>query len=377
MQHTLGHFDCPACEETRKLVMLTEDVRLLPFDRAVTQWLETRRNKLAPATVHNNQEYAAPLVRFFGAMPLGEIHIGHINNYQVARQAEIRASKQHKVAKRGLPPANSDGASRINHELSVMQQLLRRLGLWEPIAKFYEPLPLPTDGPGLALEPEEESYFFEVARSRPRWLLAYCCDLLSNATAAGPKEIRMLRLQDIDHNARTLFIHERVKTKYRTRVVPCNDDAWWAVEQLLARAKKLGSVDPMHYLLPHRAKKMGEKPDPTRPMGSWKKAHYAIRAEVAKKFPRLARLRKYDFRHNATTRLLENPLISERTIEEFIGHRLGSKTKERYSHIRMEARRAAADALNTGHVVTRRPPMRAAAAAAVAATPTVIEEAAG
>jgi integrase len=91
-------------------------------------------------------------------------------------------------------------------------------------------------------------------------------------------------------------------------------------------------------------------------MGSWKKAHYAIRKEAAKKFPRLATLRRYDFRHNATTKMLENPEISERTIEEFIGHRLGSKTKEKYSHIRMEARRHAAASLDSGHSLRQREP---------------------
>jgi len=32
-------------------------------------------------------------------------------------------------------------------------------------------------------------------------------------------------------------------------------------------------------------------------MGSWKKAWYALRAEAAKKYPRLATVRMYDLRH--------------------------------------------------------------------------------
>jgi hypothetical protein len=42
-------------------------------------------------------------------------------------------------------------------------------------------------------------------------------------------------------------------------------------------------------------------------MDSWKKAWYALRAEAGKKFPRLAKLRRYDLRHHSLTRLMEDP----------------------------------------------------------------------
>jgi integrase len=336
--------------------MIPEQFGELTFTEAAALWLGSRQNKLSPVTVGHYSAYMKSLGTFFGEMRLCDIHIGNINEYQRLRQEEIRTSPQHKHSKRGRPADNTDGASRINHEFSALAQIMKRGGLWDAIAKFYEPLPLPHEGPGIALTPEEEAHVFEVASSNKRWFLAYCADLLSNATATGPGEIRFLRLRDIHLDLPAFDVHERVKNGFRVRRVPCNDDAVWALQQLVDRALRLGAHLPEHFLLPHRAHAKGARPDPTRPMGSWKKAHYAIRKEAAKKFPRLATLRRYDFRHNATTKMLENPEISERTIEEFIGHRLGSKTKEKYSHIRMEARRHAAASLDSGHSLRQREP---------------------
>lgn len=82
----------------------------------------------------------------------------------------------------------------------------------------------------------------------------------------------------------------------------------------LERAEKLGALLPEHYLLPHRAHRKGAEPDPTRPMGSWKKAHYSMCREAAKKFPRLSRMRLYDYRHTAATDMLEDSRLSYATL---------------------------------------------------------------
>jgi integrase len=93
----------------------------------------------------------------------------------------------------------------------------------------------------------------------------------------------------------------------------------------------------------------------------WKKAWYLLRSELTKKYPRLAKLRVYDLRHNAITKLLENPSISEEVIEDLAGHSISSKMKKRYSHIRMDAKRKAVQAIcNDG--VSRTPITTAACA---------------
>jgi integrase len=296
------------------------------FSTACEAWLAPRN--IAPGSVRSYRACFRALMPAFGNMRLNEIRIEHFSAYQRSRSA---------------------GPSRINHELNTVSQILDRVNLWEPMKRGYDPLPLPRSC-GIALEPEEERHLFTVAQSKPgHWLVAYCASLISNATTCGPGEIKGLRLMDIDLPRRLIRIRVCLKNRFRERDVPLNDDAAWAVEKLLERAREMGASAPEHYLLPHRADKVGAKPDPSRPMYSWKKAWGSLKTEAAKKYPRLARMRSYDLRHNAITKMLENPEISERVVEEMAGHRLGSNVKEKYSHIRMQARRDTAAALNGNH----------------------------
>jgi hypothetical protein len=122
----------------------------------------------------------------------------------------------------------------------------------------------------------------------------------------------------------------------------------WLAPRNIAPGSVRSYPAPEHCLLPHRAEEKGAQVDPARPMDGWKKAGDSLRKEVAKKYPRLARMRMYDL-HNAITKIPETPEISERVVEEMAGHRLGSKVKEKYSHIRIQARREAAAALNGTH----------------------------
>jgi integrase len=52
----------------------------------------------------------------------------------------------------------------------------------------------------------------------------------------------------------------------------------------------------------------------------------------------------YSFRHYAITKLLENPDVSEETAEAIAGH-ISHCMKRRYSHTRVEVKRAAVEAL--------------------------------
>lgn len=347
-QHTLGHLDCPACLKAKNDTMYGERLGECLFPEAAQLWLRGRKS-ISERTAQHYRDYIQSLTVFFAKMQLKQIHIGHVATYQQSRQAQIRGSVRHRASKTSRHPLPTDGASRINHELSCLGQILRKAGLWQDLKRFYEPLPLPKESPGMAITEEEERHLFAIARTNPRWRLAYLCAIVSRNTTAGPGEIRCLRLCDVEldtPHGSFLHIVEGVKNEFRKRPVPLNDDARKAIEQLVDRAHRLGASEPQHYLLPHRAARRGELADPTRPMGSWKKAHWAMCAEAAKKFPRLARMRLYDYRHTAATDLLEDPSISYTTIEHMMGHRLHSKTKRKYDHLRNSALRVAADVLS-------------------------------
>jgi hypothetical protein len=65
--------------------------------------------------------------------------------------------------------------------------------------------------------------------------------------------------------------------------------------------------------------------------------------------PRLLTGDPVDFRHTAATVLMEDPTMSWNTIENVLGHRIGSKTKRKYEHIRDATIKAAAEVLQAGY----------------------------
>ncbi|HUS09715.1 MAG TPA: tyrosine-type recombinase/integrase [Pyrinomonadaceae bacterium] len=88
--------------------------------------------------------------------------------------------------------------------------------------------------------------------------------------------------------------------------------------------------------------------DPTTPLGSWKKAWSKLTIKAG-----LAGLRFHDLRHHSITELAESG-CSEQTIKAIAGH-VSQRMLDRYSHIRLEAKRNALEALSTGQNATVRP----------------------
>jgi hypothetical protein len=119
------------------------------------------------------------LSAFFGQTKVGDISADQIRSYQQMRTQQC-------------------GPSGINHECSVLQQMLKRVGLWEGIRANYEPIPLPKESRGRALSPEERTKLFEAAQKSSNWEAAFLFAMLSINTTAEPKEIATLRMKDID-----------------------------------------------------------------------------------------------------------------------------------------------------------------------------------
>ena len=316
---------------------------------ALTFWLDSRKT-IAPGTRRDYQECIKHLVKFFGQLPLRDIHIGHIQSYQEFRKL-------------------TNGPMRINREVGVLGSVLAQAGLWTELKPVYHRLLQPKSKRGIALEPEEEATLWKIAASNPRWQLVYWCSVLARNTCMGTKEIRMLRLKAIDQQEfQWVRVEEGLKNKYRERTIRCNPDAGWALRNLIERAARLGDVDPEHYLLPHRARKGKRGGDPTKPQESFLFSWRKLRTELAKKYPHLARLRFYDNRHTACTRLLENPSVPYNAVEHMMGHELNSKTKRIYDHVRNTTLHAASEALSSGHIeipseptpylVERKPPRK-------------------
>jgi integrase len=168
-------------------------------------------------------------------------------------------------------------------------------------------------------------------------------------------EIRGLQWRDIDLMDRTLTIR-RSKTDAGERVIPLNANVWAAILELRERARLLcGEPQLNWYLFPHgegqgpvtRPKNrpgpevVTVKPDPTKPMSTWRTAWRKIAKEAG-----LPGLRFHDLRHHAITELAES-LASDQTIMAIAGH-VSAKMLAHYSHVRLEATRMALDALSGG-----------------------------
>ena len=138
-------------------------------------------------------------------------------------------------------------------------------------------------------------------------------------------------------------------------MIPLNGDAWTAILELRERVKLLFGSEPRPgwYVFPHGEgqgpiaqpkNRLGPRvsvtPDPTRPMSTWRTAWRSLTKTAG-----LAGLRFHDLRHHAITELAESS-ASDQTIMAIAGH-VSPKMLAHYSHVRLEARRKAVEALVT------------------------------
>ncbi len=126
-----------------------------------------------------------------------------------------------------------------------------------------------------------------------------------------------------------------------------------ALGRLRRRAEGFGTVEPSHYVFAAFTPKFklnGNRMldgvtdykitafDPNRHLHSWRSAWRTLTKKAG-----LKGFRFHDLRHCAITQLAENG-ASDSTIMAIAGH-VSRRMLERYSHVRMEAKRTALDAL--------------------------------
>jgi integrase len=308
----------PNVHKTEPRTLRTSDLAQLAFADAAQAWLETRKPYIRSRTYAAYTHSIKTLTGFFGETKFTEIDADLIRAYQRMRMLTC-------------------GASQINHECSLIQQMLKRIGRWPEIEPNYQPLLLPKESPHRALTEAEEERLYRIGSRFPEWDVAYCGFVISINTSAGPGEIRHIRLMDINWEERLLNIQpEGAKNDGRIRRIPLNDPAFEALQYLWKRAQKLGCHELTHYLLPFRVRTGNY--DPARPCKGWRTAHDALMKVCD------LRVSPYSFRHHAITKLLETADVSEETTEAIAGH-ISHKMKKRYSHIRMAVRRQAVEAL--------------------------------
>lgn len=330
-----------------KLAPSTLNFARLGFTEAAERYLEERKHGLARYSIRTEQERSRNPKAYFGTTPLNCITADHLREY-------IAWRKQQKP-QRGDAPEISNRT--VNMEVAFIRRLLKRAKRLHVVADDLRPLPERRDI-GRALTPDEKIRLLRAAKLKPEWANARLALTLALNTTMRGCEIKGLQWRDINLIDRTLTIRHS-KTEAGERVITLNADALAAVLELRERAKGFfgDNLSPDWYVFPSgegQGPKIGAnqatvKPDPEKPMISWR----SIRAEAAKgkpekgipPMPGLARLRFHDARHHAITELAETN-ASDSVIRSIAGH-VSQKMLEHYSHVRLEAKRRALEALAT------------------------------
>lgn len=286
----------------------------------------TDASYLAPKTIRDYQACAKALSKFFGRLSLGEIHIGHLREYQLARAfCDVEVGKWSRPC----------GANRINKEVAMLVCILRAARCWgEEQESFFQPLRTIEKDIPRAMTPEEQERFLAIAGNCKEWQFILWYSVLALQTTASTNELRALRRGDVLLAQGVLQIRrEGAKNKYRIRTIPLETpEVVWALERLLDRARELGSTGPHHYLFPFAESR--KHYDPLRPMSDsgLKKRWNAVRMAAG-----LDWLRPYDLRHAAITRMAEAG-VPIQVIMSFAGH-MTLRMQQHYTAISMAAKR--------------------------------------
>jgi integrase len=299
------------------------------FGQAADDYVTSRKLELVAASQAKEKQLLVQLRAHFKEEPLKVITAKRITEYRAWRADQ-------KV-----------GPATLNAEIGILRRILKRAKLWARVADDIRPLKEPSTI-GRAITEEEMQRLLKTAVIRPEWETAYLAAILCLNTTARGCELKGLQWCDIDLFARTLTIRHS-KTAAGERVVPLTDVAISALARLRRRAEGFGSVEQSHYIFAAFVPKFtfsGKKVidynvtkfDPKRHMKSWRAAWRTLTKKAG-----LPGFRFHDLRHCAITQLAENG-TSDSTIMAIAGH-VSRRMLERYSHVRMEAKRNAMETL--------------------------------
>ena len=301
-----------------KLAAVGQQFSKLTLEEAAAKNLAERIARLAPRSVQTERERLKPLMAAFGQTKVNRITVEMVRTYMADRKAAIVANKT------------------INLELGVLRSVMKRAKLWHLFADEIKPLPVRTQV-GRAMTLEEKLRLVKTAATKPEWQNARLAMVLALNTTMRACEIKSLRWYDVDLLANTVTVRKS-KTKAGQRIIPVNLDALFTFRELYNRASAIGGTGPDHYVFP--ACENGRF-DPAAPQKSWRSAWRSLRKAAG-----IPGLRFHDLRHHAITELAESQ-ASDATIMAIAGH-VSRQMLEHYSHVRLEIKRKALEALSTG-----------------------------
>ena len=333
--------------ETGKLSSSGRSFARLAFIEAAERYLDSRKLELSERSQKKERQLLVQPSKFFAVTPVARITTENLLAYRESR------------AKSGKGPAF------VNMEMGVIRRILKRAKRWHLVAEDIRPLKERREI-GRALAHKEKLRLLRLAETRPEWQVARCAAILAlNATMRGC-ELKGLRWRDVNLIDRMLTVR-RSKTEAGERVIPLNSDAMVTILELYKRAQAVGATDLNHYVFPACE---NDTIDPTRSQTSWRTAWRKLTRVIQcpscgllqdpakecrnEKCSRdihelkssLTGLRFHDLRHHAITELAESQ-ASDQTVMAIAGH-VSPKMLAHYSHVRLDAKRRALDAISSG-----------------------------
>lgn len=227
--------------------------------------------------------------------------------------------------------------------MSFRQACTRGSVIWRRVRKLEE-----NHDVGRALSPEEERALLRAAggddspNRNPR---LYAFIQIALATGMRSGEIASLTWRQVDFGESVITVG-KAKTRAGTgRQIPMNADVRAALESpaaWYADPKRFGEHRPEWYLFPRRGgcpKKGERRPwDPANPTDSMETSWANLRDKAG------VSCRLHDLRQTAATKMAESG-VPESTMLALMGH-MSRAMLERYSHIRMAAKREAVEAMS-------------------------------
>jgi integrase len=279
------------------------------FERAAREWQDSR-GEIAEKTASIARVALKHLLPAFGPKLLCDITPQHIADYQRVR---LQSGAQGRT---------------VNIEVSTLRQILKAHDLWLPVAGKVRMLRERKDV-AKALTPEQERSL--IAATAESDSACHTATVLALNTAMRKDEIRLLRWGQIDLEKRTLTVGRSKTEAGAGRLITVNVPAFGA---LVRWAGRFPSVKPGDYVFPWCENK---QVDLTQPTKGWRTAWRTALKRAG------FQCRFHDLRVTCITKLAESQ-ASDQTILSIAGH-VSRKMLEHYSRIRVEAKRAALDAI--------------------------------
>ena len=289
--------------------------RLRSVAEATRDYLKGYSVNHRPKSVQWSTERIAHVERLLGEVLLPDLTEPRIRDYMERRQTEAVSGRT------------------INMELVNLSLAIGHpwRELWPNVRKLEERHDI-----GVALSEEDEAKLLLAADGNKSPTIATFIRV-ALLTGLRSGEIRDLQWGRIDLGQRTLIVGKSKTHGGAGRVIPMSDELF---DVLKDHANwftgRFGETRPEYFLFPfsHRW-----QADPTRPTLSVKKAWGSVRKEAA------VRCRFHDLRHTALTKMAEAG-VPESVMMALAGH-LSRAMLERYSHVRMKAKREAVETMRT------------------------------